>query len=345
MKRITSILLVLVMVLSLAACGSEPKSSSNAEGSTAESLGGGPLAKTVNLNAVAGGTSGSWYQTLAAMSELINSQNYGLIIKVMPGGGLSNPVTINTGEFQFGWTHSVLAKAAVAGSNPFSEKTENLRTLATSFNPHMLQITATQKSGYTSLDEIFEKHLPARFCTGNQSTITGWMFTEMLAYYKVTEKDIESWGGKVIYTGYGDWVTLAQDDQIDVMFDIIGVPASTTLEILTTTPLNFIEISDEFKNYLKTEKGFVDCAIPASLYNGLEKDVPTVGAGIELSVNKDVEDATVYAILECLEKLNPDIVKIHSSVDAFDISKAWENAGAELHPAAAQFYKDRGYMK
>ena len=346
MKKFVALLMAMMLTVSLAACGdsNEPAQGSSSGGTGNTALGG-KLEKTVNLSVCAGGTSGSWYQNMAAMSELINRLDYGIVMKVLPGGGLSNPVTINSGEFQLGWTHSVLAKAAVAGSAPFDTACEDLRTLATSWDPNEITIAATQKSGYTSLDEIFENHLPARFCTGTQSTITGWMFTELLKYYGVTEEDIASWGGKVIYSGYGDWVTMAQDDQIDVMFDISGIPSSTIAEIINSTEVNFISPSDELSTYLKDEFGFIDTVIPAGTYSSLDHDVPTVATAIEISANKNVDDATVYAFLECLEAAAPDIVKIHSAIDEFDISKAWENPGCELHSGAVKFFTDRGYMQ
>lgn len=326
LKRLMIAIFAVIMIFALTACNTSSDS------------------HTVVVNAVAGGSSGSWYTTLAAMSELVNGMENGVQMKVMPGGGLSNPGTISSGEYQVGWVHSVLGRAAFEGNAPFAEACPGLRSLAAGFTPHMVQITALSSSGINSFEEIFEKQLPVRFCTGIQSTITGWLFGEVLAYYGYTADDIASWGGKVIYTEYGDWVNLAQDNQIDVMFDVIGVPASTTQEILTSTELVFLSPSDDLAQHLIDNYGFLNTTIDSDIYSALEADVPTVGTGIELAVNADVDDEVVYKLLECLEAKENDIIKIHRSLSDFRIEAAWKNTGLQLHPAAEKFYKDRGYF-
>lgn len=304
-----------------------------------------PASAFTVINAAAGGTGGSWYMTLASMAELNNGMNTGVMIKVMPGGGLANPPRVSTGEFKLAWAHSVLAKAAFSGKSPFKNAAPNIRTLATGFNPHMVQITALASSNIKSFDEIFKKKMAVRFCTGVQSTITGWLFNEVLKIYGVTVKDIESWGGKVIFTNYGDWVTLAQDKQIDVMFDVIGVPASTTREINTTAEQVILEPSEKLAEHLKTDYGFIDTVITPEHYSFLKKNVKTVGTGIELIVNKDVSDEDVTKLLQFLYEKENDINKIHSSLSAFSIKNAWNNSGCPLHPAALKFYKENGYIK
>jgi TRAP-type uncharacterized transport system substrate-binding protein len=52
----------------------------------------------ITLTWVAGGVGGGWYTQAGGLAQLINENEPKITIKVVPGGGLVNPVRVSTGK-------------------------------------------------------------------------------------------------------------------------------------------------------------------------------------------------------------------------------------------------------
>jgi TRAP-type uncharacterized transport system, periplasmic component len=59
--------------------------------------------KPVTLTWIAGGVGGGWYAHAGAVAALINAKEPKISIKVIPGGGVVNPVRVSMGEADLGW--------------------------------------------------------------------------------------------------------------------------------------------------------------------------------------------------------------------------------------------------
>jgi len=86
-----------------------------------------------------------------------------------------------------------------------------------------------------------------------------------------------------------------------------------------------------------------DKVIPAGTYEGTDVDVDTVYNGVELVVNKNVDDDVVYNLVKTLKEAS-SLKDIHSIVENFDEKIAAETA-IELHPGATQYFEDAGILK
>ncbi len=302
-------------------------------------------AETVILKAAGGGVGGAWYSTLASLAELINQKDPSIQIRVVPGGGVSNPANIGKGNLDMGWVYPPFAKAAYSGKEPYKTKYQDLRVIAGGFSPSVLEISILADRDIKSFADVLKNKKPTRFLTNRKSTTTGYFFERILAYYGVTTKDVESWGGKVIFTAYGDWGQLAKDGHIDMMFNQIAIPSPVLQEILTARKVKLLPFPDDLREFMAKEYSLNKEIIPAGSYSFLKEDIPTLGLANALAVNKKVADEVVYKILEIIEQNPKEILAIHPSWKNFSIKTAWKNLGAPLHPAAEKFFKDKGYMK
>ncbi|MBC7123948.1 MAG: TRAP transporter substrate-binding protein, partial [Pseudothermotoga sp.] len=78
--------------------------------------------KPITLTWIAGGVGGGWYAQAGAIAALINAKEPKISIKVIPGGGVVNPVRVSMGEADLGWGITFVDKMALEGAAPLYEK-------------------------------------------------------------------------------------------------------------------------------------------------------------------------------------------------------------------------------
>jgi len=300
----------------------------------------------VVLNLAAGGTSGSWYSVFASIAEIVNKdKDCNITLKVVPGGGISNPAVVGMRQADLGLLYGSFGLAARKGTNPYDTKYEDLCAVTGGFLPMFLEISALEKSNFTSFKDAINGKKAARFLTGIKSTSTGWYFDRILEFYKTDASSIKKRGGGVTNVEYGDWPQMATDGHIDVMFNHIGVPSSILKEISTARGVVLLDMPEELIKYFQKNHAMQKVTIPAGTYGFQKKDVVTVCSPTVLAVNKKVSADAVYTLLEVLEKYEKDVKKIHPAMNKFSIAQSLQSAALPLHEGAAAFFKDRGLLK
>lgn len=342
-KRLISCLLALTFLVSLTACGTSGNSASKTPSNGAE-VSGAPTGD-ITLTVAAGGVSGTWYSVMAGLSEIVNKQEKGLVMKVVPGGSITNPVAIQNGEVDAGLTTAAFAMAARDGTEPYEAENADVMGLFANLNPNCFEITAIEGCGYSSLEEAITSDKPARIMTAPKSTSTGWHFDRILEFYGVTVEEIEKKGGSVTYTDYGDWSQMATDGHVDVMFNQGGIPSSTLMEITTNVDVVELPWPEALANYFKETYALVDWNIKAGTYEWLEEDVPALQAPTVMTVNANFSEEAVYTLLEIMDENIEQVRALHPSLANFDMSTSWSGTGVDLHPGAAKFFTEKGYMK
>lgn len=299
----------------------------------------------VVLNLVAGGTSGSWYSVFASIAEIVNKdQECNITLKVIPGGGTSNPAIVGMGEADLGLVYGSFGLAARNGAVPYGTKYEDLLAVTGGFLPMSLEISALKNSGITSFKDAICGEHAARFLTGIKSTSTGWYFDRILEFYKTSEDDIKKRGGSITNVEYGDWPQMATDGHIDVMFNHIGIPSSIIKEISTSREVVLLDLPDELIQYFIQNYAMEKVTIPAGTYNFQTNDVVTVCSPTVLVVNKKVSPDAVYTLLEIFEKYEDNIRNIHPAMAGFNLADSVNSAALPLHEGAAAYFKDKGIL-
>ncbi len=299
----------------------------------------------VVLNLVAGGTSGSWYSVFASIAEIVNKdKSCNITLKIIPGGGTSNPAVVGMGEADLGLAYGSIGLDASNGISPYNERYDDLVAVTGGFLSMYLEVSALKNSGFTQFKEAVCGERAARFLTGIKSTSTGWYFDRILDFYKTSERDIKKRGGSITNVEYGDWPQMASDGHIDVMFNHIGIPSSVLKEISTSREVVLLDLPEELISYFEANHAMQKAVIPAKTYNFQDKDVVTVCSPTVLVVNKKVSADAVYTLLEILEKYEDDIRKIHPSMAGFSIKESINSAALPLHEGAAAFFQDRGLL-
>lgn len=346
MKRILALTLAVIMLLPLVGCGNTDQPDDPSVNTEQQTSGVSDSWMGADLNGVAGAVGGGWYSTFAAFTELVMEKEPMISFKVSPGSGIGNSATIGEGTFDMGWVYPPMAQLAYEGQTPYEEKYENIRMVATGLSPQIIEVVARASVDVDSIDDIFKDHVGIRWLTPNKGSTTPALFFDiMLQYYNTTESDIKSWGGSTTYTPYSDWAQFVQDGHADIMFNQGSMPFSTTQEIAANTSLKLLSLPEGLRNYMVEKYALQEYTIAGGTYDFEDQDINTLQMCSGLGCNAELDDDTVYRILEIIEANLDEFKSISASFSNFDLATAWQNTGSvPLHPGAERFYREHGYM-
>ncbi len=313
----------------------------------------GDTIKKATYSWTAGGMGGGWYTTAGGMAALINRVEPNITIKVIPGGGMENPLKLSAKQFEFGWGVSFIDKAAYNGSAPLFDKAfDNFYGLAGNFSVDFHHYLAADSTGVSTFDEFIKKikngekvkiAIPMAGTSGN--TILGLV----LKYYGTSFDDIKAAGGKVTNAVYGDMVNLFKDRHVDYVFAALGLPAAAITEMTISRDATLMAMSDEAITYFAKEVGTVSLDsgvsfVPAGTYKGMDKDIQQIGHSTEICASEDLPEIVAYTFVKTLME---NIGEIHNLSASFKIYFSKANAPkttVPLHPGAERYYREAGLI-
>ena len=135
--------------------------------------------KPITLQASAGGVGGVWYIVLAGVAEVIKEKVPEIQIKVVPGGGLINPIRVGKGDVQMAIVFAPQAAGSYHGMEPFKEKTPDIRMIAGGFGNNYVQFAAAEETGLTSFEDVIKKKYPLKIAVERKGTTDEWTFARL----------------------------------------------------------------------------------------------------------------------------------------------------------------------
>ena len=252
-------------------------------------------------------------------------------------GTLINP----DGPIDFGVTGVSFVRRAYEGTAGFPEGAfRNLRIIARIENPSYFMMAVTRESGITDLKQVRERKLPVRILQG-----VGTLAPEVLAYYNLAPKDVEALGGK-IYAGNA----LLKNPNFDLIIGD-GVLANNPegnmwYEMSARKDLVFLPLPEELRQKLAREQAAELVEIPFRYMRGVgDAPVPTVGTSGEAVYGRDdLPDQFAYEVAKALDDQH-GLLKWAVVPFSYDPATVADGGGVPLHPGAARYYRERGYLK
>lgn len=239
----------------------------------------------------------------------------------------------------FGVTNVHRLLWAYAGLNDYKgEAMPNLRAIGLIEHPMYIGIAVRAESFITDLAQIAERKLPVRMIAHGDP-----MVTAILAHYGITQEKLESWGGKM----------MRDDPENRNDFDVIvqnqlylaNTPeAGVWYEISQHNRLRFLPMPEDLRQKLIRDFDMRPAVLPADFVRGLTKPVPTVArSGQVVYARADAPDDFVYALARGMDERS-DLFAWTVMPLSYNPRTAPHALGVPLHPAAARYYRERGYI-
>lgn len=213
----------------------------------------------------------------------------------------------------------------------------SLRLIARIEQPSYLMIAVTKESGLTDLKQIRERKMPVRILGGD---------ADIQEYYGITAKDVEALGGRMLPS-----IAAVRDLNFDVIMGsgvMSNYPEGNMwYETTMLKDLIFLPVPEEVRqkivkaNPLNT---LVD--LPWRYMRGVpDTPIASVGrSGTAIYSRDDVPETFAYEVAKAVDE-HHDLLKWAVMPFSYDTKTVADGAGLPLHPGAARYYRERGYLK
>ena len=240
----------------------------------------------------------------------------------------------------FGITASgILADAyrgegSYASGGPYS----NLRLIAKIEDPTFLLVAVKASSGIKDLSEIRTGKLPVKILAGGASDV-------VLKHYGMTRADIASWGGSVNAA-----MGAREAAEFDVIIDDHGTPfmnpeGSHWTILSQRHDLKFLDIPEPVLKELAATGGYKIVSMRWGLLKGVDRNIRTVArSGEAIFARAETPDQAAYEVAKAVDQARGDLIYLirRYSIDPRTVA---ENQGVPLHPGAARYYREMGYIR
>jgi TRAP transporter TAXI family solute receptor len=298
----------------------------------------------MDITIAAGGTSGSWFISGSAFQDAFSQNIKGTQFSVVPGGGAANPIRVDSGDAQVGFTYATNAKAAAVGKPPYKKKASNLRALVNLQILQYLMVTAKKSLEINSFDQWFKDKAELKVLPGPRS-MGGWMTLQrVFEEYGTSKKEIKGWGSNFIHAGWSESSQQLLDGHADIIAPQAPLKWPVMVDLANSRDLKFFDIDQKVRQALKDKYGYVVADMPAGTYKGQDAALKTMADSVVLLVNKDVPDDLAYQMVKIICENKDRWVATHAMFKPFDPKNA-ANVSIDLHPGAAKYFKEKGYIK
>lgn len=245
------------------------------------------------------------------------------------------------GAVDFGAVAIQFVRSAYKGTGMYAKDKPrtNLRLIANIQDPSYVMVAAKAETGITDLAQIRQKRWPVRILVAG----IGSDSTSILAHFGLSRQEIEAAGGRVGNT--------AEDRE---KFDVViggGGPMTTApewsvwTEISQKFDLRFIGLPEELLAKLAKEGEQERGVIPAGLYRGVDRPIPTVvRTGTVVYGRADMPDDFAYTVAKAIDE-QQQLLQWRHLPFSYNVHTVWNAYEVPLHPGAARYYKEKGYMK
>lgn len=289
-----------------------------------------------------GGVTGVYYPTGGAICRLVNKgrKEHGVRCSVeSTGGSVYNINTIREGELEFGVAQSDWHYHAYNGTSKFSDKGafKDLRAVF-SVHPEPFTVVARADSGVKDFSDLKGKRVnignPGSGQRGTMEVLMdalGWTTSD---FALTTELKA------------GEQSAALCDNQIDAMVYTVGHPSGSIKEATTACDSVLVNVSGAAVDKLISDNSFYRTAsIPGGMYRGTDADTMTFGVGATFVSSTAVSEDTVYAVVKSVFENIDDFKKLHPAFANLKPEEmASDGLSAPIHPGAAKYYKEKGWM-
>ena len=359
MKKLLSVILAVVMVLALASCGNDPKTTTaaptqppatQAPGQSTEAPAPQTTAapeidyKKLDLRMTTGSSGSVLYMFGSQFIDLFKELYPGSKAEVAVGGGVSNISTVSNGDFNIGSTAVPALFAALNGVDPFPEKMTEIRAVFRT-DPIWGVAMVTKASGINSLKEVAEKKMAVRLAVMPVGNYTELFARQLLSCYGITLDDIKAWGGTVQYTSHAEASDLFKDGHLDMYVTMINKGHAYGTEIFTNVDMKMLPLDAEDIKPLM-DLGYSAGFMPKDAFRGVDEEVPIAISSNLFISSADADEDLVYLVTKTFYEhfddfalTNTALTQLNKETEIFDCF------GAELHPGAERYYKEIGILK
>jgi len=307
--------------------------------------------KPVNLTIGSFAQGSSWYVYSVNLGELLRAAlPPGSTVDTPPiAGGLANPQLVASGKAQLAFGMAVVGAWALEGKHGFNAPLPELRALVGGWDDYFL-VPIARGTGYAAdMTNFFKTVRPTATVTLLQrGSIGAFGGQQLLEIAGADEKALSGQGGRYEYGTFDMVKNRFSGGSGDVFVQVATLGHPSITEIAQTTPVTFLEPSKAVLGDMTKRYGWEVKPLPKGTFPGQDKDVPLPSTTTVLFASTAMSDELAYTIVKTVCERTDKLRTAHKALAKFDCAnKTWtrEETGLPLHPGAARYFRERGWLK
>jgi uncharacterized protein len=288
-----------------------------------------------------GGVTGVYYAVGGAICRLMNKDRAKTGIRCSvesTGGSAFNINTIAGGELDFGMAQSDVHYNATKGAGQYKDKAISDLRAVYSVHPEPFTVLARKEANVAKFEDFKGK----RFNVGNPGSGTRASIEQLLAAmnWKLTDFSLAS---ELKADEHGPALC---DNKIDGFYYGVGHPSANIQDPTTTCGAKLVPLTGPVVDKLVKENAyFAKATIPGGMYSGNPNPTETYGVLATLVTSAKVPDDVVYNLVKATFDNFEEFKKLHPAFVVLEPAKMVKDGlSAPLHPGAAKFYKEKGWI-
>lgn len=266
------------------------------------------------------------------------------------GGGFANVNLLKQKKCEIAIVHDAEITVAVEGRDPFKQPVKGMQAVALMYNWGVGHIFVTKefadKYGVASVEDIAKKKAPIRVVTNKKGNINADMAIAAFEAVGATEKDIEKWGGQVLWYASAEAAELMKNRRADAVVNNLFIGHSSYRDIINSINVVLLPWSDTVNQHVVKKFKIGVWNIPHGAYPAeVQKsgfDAFSVGAGFV--VDETADPQLVYAVAKALVEQLEKVRGVHKSMEDLTAKVMTSMTAIPYHPAAVKYYKEKGLM-
>lgn len=309
MKKIMAMLLAVMMVFALCACG-----------------GGGE-----NLTFVTGGEAGTYYAFGTVLAQQTSDETGTSVTAVVGNGSKANVEDLAAGDAQLAFCQSDVMSYAYAGTNLF-EESGAVKDFSVVGALYMEQVQiVTMDPAIKTVADLKGKNVSI----GASGSGVNFNAIDVLKAYDMTLDDI-----KPQYLDFADSADGLKDGKIDAAFIVAGAPTTAITDLSVGGQVYLVGFDAEHVAKLVDMCPYYKENTIAKDVYGTPDDVTTVAIAAVVLARNDVSEDAVYNFLTATFNDLDDLTKAHAKGAELSLEFASSITDVPYHPGAVKFFAE-----
>ena len=286
-------------------------------------------------------TGGAYYPIGSAMAN-IWSRNLRAVRRAtaqITAGTPENVDLMKKGDVQIALGQNGVCYYAYKGEGSYSETEpySDIRGMFTLY-PNVMHWVVRKGSGVKSIADLKDK----KFVPGQVNSATEINSREIMEVYGLNyHSEVGPTNVNAELVGYNEATDLINNDQIDGMHVIGGIPTSAVKDALASGVTELISIDpDKIKEIAEKYPWYLPFTIPANTYPNQPQEIKTLALANILFTDAKQDEELIYMLTKATYDHHADLVAAHSATAYTVIENALQGMTIPLHPGAVRYLKE-----
>ncbi len=300
-----------------------------------------PLSPSGAMEWATGPRDGDWFSIANGLVTLMQDENLGVAMRVVPGIGSVNPTRVQMETSKLALCWDFLAYAAFRGEAPYQLPHDKLRSLGHGYTATRHYLVAASGCGPDDLPSILS-YRQARIGIPVRNSVEDMAWRRILAFYNTQPEALHAAGLRFRTGSHDDLIAAWNDRRVDYLY---------------LAPFRNMQILEEISQGCRAARlvsfppeviahlaGFSSQCIAKDTYPALQSaDVLVPACESTLLVADTFPEETAYRLVQCLVRnAGARLGRIHPALLAFTPAEAARDPVVPLHPGAARALAEGG---